>query len=1156
MYSRPKPGETEEDILKLQDEFLKSKDKIKAAAKVISAKTETSVSGTSSEADSGTKNVANIEEQLANTFEAVPTNMQLRSIIEKQNQTRMPQVKFNNSRGFPQAKRRDPNISSGHGSIFAQHIKKMKKDETPMEVDPAPISDQTLVIKEKSLEGPSCSCIRNEPSQFKKKNLPSQSYILTGSDSKQIHEENLGVMQNMSEEEITEERERLIQTMDPAIIAYLKSRRKKEMLENRNPTIKEQNEAAEDVKIEDIETTKEILAHPKAEKWLNFEVVENNKLAWMKEIDIPQLKNGTFEARFDFEGWLLPYAEPEINEKNRILYHHGEEPGRPGYTLQELFQLSRSSVNQQKIMALNAIANILSLHSTGVYDEILDLPIEQIFFVIRFCLDDNTPAVLNASIKALRNLFFSQVDETCLDSILGFGVGMIQPILAVDHQKEDDNTVNDQQLAEKNLVRCLLRTDILTRIRYIINTVKPPLETIVYCMDILIRMARDSEFLLSQIFDCDGLLKSIIAHFVPKQFLAGGCNSAYGLPLLQAIKLLRIISARGKAWAIKLLKKYAVLDSIVSYLSDDTFSANVNGMRLQSECMHFWSLLSHYRLTENKYSTLEPVLICMLNYHAKNTNINLETTFVREGHVAALLILLGNEFRINTSRAVPFLPLLLEQCLPKWISQFSKMDSYVCGKLQIIASLIYCLSSIRGQLVDEAVLAVIHSEGFKIATDKITSGSMLLNNYETHKSGPNLKTLEAAAWHTMDHVVPILQTNSCIPFLYPISRYVKVTCDRKVKLAFLRHPNIVKYLTSLQKLDRYYLTSHWFSRPETSMLMSMLKASVDVQADIDTAVFYELAVKCLCVFNCEQKPDIEFIFSNIVFSTRFYPSEVLMENLDISKRNENLKISLNNLDEIREVYIQVLGLKSDVPDLTQCCSIDISVGNVIPIDWIYTPILVLYVNHLQNKVNVDEAQQLFTVKNCLRWILLYETYFPFLASTINPTDKFCRLACLFLGSDSLFLATEIHELLELCFKNVIATCGQTLNFNKEIQGLTNFQDFYTQLLEQYQSVSYGDTLFGNVILVPLAQKHNAQYRKTLWSEYMGAVQVFNVTPEQCFCELKWHLEPPEEDMSLLKCYRRAIVNNLVKKNTVLYTIANHHVEQFVGKRKKEKIVTN
>nr|CAH7722047.1 unnamed protein product [Callosobruchus chinensis] len=554
--------------------------------------------------------------------------------------------------------------------------------------------------------------------------------------------------------------------------------------------------------------------------------------------------------------------------------------------------------------------------------------------------------------------------------------------------------------------------------------------------------------------------------------------------------------------------------------------------------MHFWSLVSHYGLIEDKYS--------------KNTDFNFDTTFVRQGHVAALLTLLGNEFRKNSSSAVPFLPLLIEQCLPKWVSQFCSIESYACGKLQIIGSLINCLGSITGQVVDEAVLHLIHSEGFKIATGNITSGSMLLNNYETHKSSANLKTLEVAAWHTMDHVVPIIQTNSCIPFLYSLSCYTNTTSDSKVKLAFLQHPNITKYLTSLQKLDRYYLTSHWFAKPETAMLMNMLKTSVDVKADLDTAVFYELAVKCLCVFYCDQKPDIEFILSNIVFSTKFYPSEVLMENLDISKRNESLKISLNSLDEIREVYIQVLGLKKDVPDLAQCCSIDMSIGNVIPIDWIYTPILVLYANQLQNKKNVDENQQISTVKNCLRWILIFETYFPFLAKSINPTDRFCRLACLFLGSDSLFLAEEIHDLLELCFRNVITHCERKLNFNKEIQGLTNFQDFYTQLLEQYQSVSYGDILFGNVILVPLAQKHNVQYRKTLWSEYMGAVQVFNVTPEQCLCDLNRYLEPPEEELSLLKCYRRAIVNSLVKKNTVLYTIANHHVEQFVAKRKVEQ----
>lgn len=122
---------------------------------------------------------------------------------------------------------------------------------------------------------------------------------------------------------------------------------------------------------------------------------------------------------------------------------------------------------QQKTLAINTIANILALYSTGVYDNILDLPMEQIFFVIRFCLDDNTPAVLNASIKAMRNLFFSQVDEVCLDSLLGFGLGCVQPTLAVDNEMEDDNTVNDQQLAEKNLVKCLARTEIFTRIRFV-----------------------------------------------------------------------------------------------------------------------------------------------------------------------------------------------------------------------------------------------------------------------------------------------------------------------------------------------------------------------------------------------------------------------------------------------------------------------------------------------------------------------------------------------------------------------------------------------------------------------------------------------------------------------------------------------------------------
>lgn len=193
---------------------------------------------------------------------------------------------------------------------------------------------------------------------------------------------------------------------------------------------------------------------------------------------------------------------------------------------------------------------------------------------------------------------------------------------------------------------------------------------------------------------------------------------------------------------------------------------------------------------------------------------------------------------------------------------------------------------------------------------------MLLNNFETYKPSSNLKTIEGAAWDNAEHVVPVMQTKSCIPFLFNLSEYIKVTQNYDLKLTFLKHSNVDKYLSALKKLDQFYLTGNWFTRPESFFVMNLLKISVEVQKDLDTSTFYELAVKCLCAFNSEQKRDIEFVLRNIIFCPSFYPSEVLMKNLDINQRSDSLEVSLNNLDEILNVYTQVLGLENvNVPPL-------------------------------------------------------------------------------------------------------------------------------------------------------------------------------------------------------------------------------------------------
>lgn len=130
----------------------------------------------------------------------------------------------------------------------------------------------------------------------------------------------------------------------------------------------------------------------------------------------------------------------------------------------------RSNVQQQRIVALNTLSNILAVNSTGVYENVIEIPIEQMFFVLRVAIDDNSPVVLNAAFKAMHHVFWNEIDEVCLDALYGFGCGLTQPLLTVEKEdvdREDEKEINDQQMSELDLIKCLTRTDILIRIRLV-----------------------------------------------------------------------------------------------------------------------------------------------------------------------------------------------------------------------------------------------------------------------------------------------------------------------------------------------------------------------------------------------------------------------------------------------------------------------------------------------------------------------------------------------------------------------------------------------------------------------------------------------------------------------------------------------------------------
>lgn len=245
----------------------------------------------------------------------------------------------------------------------------------------------------------------------------------------------------------------------------------------------------------------EVLKNDASKAWLHFDVIETDKLEWMRDLPVtmPELKPGeSYEARFDWKGVLLPFRLNEQESTSSELFLHGDDAHRPGYTLQELFRLARSSVIQQRLSALGSIGGILSIYNQGYYDGIFELPISKIFFLLRYAFDDNTSAMLEVTAKALATLLYNEADEILLDTTFDSSLDSIEPTLEIrlddEHDKssepadlseqfanmnmknnlceakvtDDENnlsSLNDFHLAETDLIKCLLRTNILHRIK-------------------------------------------------------------------------------------------------------------------------------------------------------------------------------------------------------------------------------------------------------------------------------------------------------------------------------------------------------------------------------------------------------------------------------------------------------------------------------------------------------------------------------------------------------------------------------------------------------------------------------------------------------------------------------------------------------------------
>jgi hypothetical protein len=183
---------------------------------------------------------------------------------------------------------------------------------------------------------------------------------------------------------------------------------------------------------------------PVTSTFVNMDKIEEEKMEWTKDLPpAPEGKcvDGKYAARFDFEGALVP-ADADI-PVTAGLHHHGEEPSRAGYTLEELLILARSTNIQQKAFAINTCSRIVQKHKKGYFDDgvldqnVIDRLRESGFvLILRSSLDDTTEILRESALVCLRQMIDNQYDELVLDREYAACFGHIQPSLPTEIVKD------------------------------------------------------------------------------------------------------------------------------------------------------------------------------------------------------------------------------------------------------------------------------------------------------------------------------------------------------------------------------------------------------------------------------------------------------------------------------------------------------------------------------------------------------------------------------------------------------------------------------------------------------------------------------------------------------------------------------------------------
>ena len=1017
------------------------------------------------------------------------------------------------------------------------------------------------------------------------------SSILKPDELQSIHEENVSRLQSMTAEEILTMREQLMKDLKPDTINFLTKKDKKisqEPMETDSVSINEKTErkvtktkANDDINDITLESKKAKSSDDDQDiSFLHMDKPELDKMEWTSDLPLStyvELPNAGFSARFNFEGQLLPYGDENIPVSSG-LHHHGEEQERPGYTIDELMTLARSTNVPQRTMALNTIAKIIQKFKTGGYDEVFEQNLLQemldngVVTVSRVCMDEKTENLREAALFCLRQVIDNQYDEYLLDfSHSNSSIGHIQPSLPTSVISDRDERLEfaqskeqlkDHEVMKLDVILGLLRTEVLQRLAYILTNLNQSESAVANSLHITIRIARHSLQSASEVLNQTSLMQCVYKILLHEK--------SDGKIVYSALKLMRVISAWSQSFARILLEKSSLSSLLPKFLSKEFGRIDV-----ATESLRVWDTFLQYGLLTDLYLDLFPIVTKNLLVVNGQVDVMSENQAEMSNFEIICMFLKVLESVFNCQRhdvnglewrQVKDVFNLLENIVKNLLrTDFNKLGELESRQKQKLLST--CLRTFESALIcygkAEDVITVVEKvanlfENFlgpfiesELMMDCIEkclnfSGLLELQKICQDRDPKNLPSLKSFAFR--GELAFSASEKSPFNLLASVSKLLLRFLNLHKNLPKFKLQNLLenkKLLRYLQKIPNFGSANlgAWFLTNEIDFLVNILFLNDHGQGLVlDLKLRHKLAHSLIPLIQERNKNALSGLMAKLLETFDDHEIVEKLGSLRFGDEKSHLKQVLE-MNEMREIYKKYLPMNKtglENPEFIQTLTVKNSGEALLPKDWVFLPLLHIF-NQSESqgsKFELSEENQK-DILACLRMVCL-----DIMNRTFLETGQFelifSRLITVFLVSPSLFFEEEISQMLKACLQEMLLKIDQenVPDFENKIPGIESFRDLYLRLIEQYSSVSYGNSLFGLMVILPTA--FSSKLRSSLWLDNLENLRGFLLNEDSLpnnFGIQKFNLD--SADPELLNAYAKAVISKTLdsKRTPLLFKIA-------------------